>query len=141
MEQADQAEGSEEPGANASATQIMAAERRNESAAQFSESRLQTICLLFLSGLGFCLALYWLKPVLVPLLLALFLMYCLVPVIEHLHGACGISRGRAVFAASVIGIGVLVLFALILSATISQFVLEADLYKLEMKQKLQAVAN
>lgn len=52
--------------------------------AQPAEARLQTVCLLALTAMGLGATLYWLKPVLIPLGLAVFLYMGLTPIVDHL---------------------------------------------------------
>ena len=44
--------------------------------------RVQTMCLLILATVATGFALYWLRPVLIPFVLAIFLMYCVRPVLD-----------------------------------------------------------
>ena len=58
-----------------------------------ADSRVQTVCLLILTFIAGAVALYLLKPVLVPFVLALFFTYCLSPVIGVL-AHLAIMRGE-----------------------------------------------
>ena len=46
------------------------------------EQRIQTVCLLILSTAAVAAALYWLRPVLVPFVFAVFIAYGLLPLTE-----------------------------------------------------------
>ena len=48
------------------------------------QQRIQTVCLLILTAVAIGAALYMLRPVLIPFVLAVFLVYCLTPVIVNL---------------------------------------------------------
>lgn len=48
------------------------------------DQRIQTTCLLILSGIALALSLYWLKGVMVPFVLAVFLSFALAPLIDLL---------------------------------------------------------
>ena len=51
--------------------------------------RVQTVCLVALTLIALGVALYLLKPVLVPFVLAVFLTYCLTPLIDVQRRTCG----------------------------------------------------
>ena len=51
-------------------------------AARTADSRIQTICLVILCAVAMAAAAHWLRPVLVPFVLALFLTIGLTPLID-----------------------------------------------------------
>jgi AI-2 transport protein TqsA len=83
------------------------------------QDRAQTICLLILTFIASAVALYLLRPVLVPFVLALFFTYCLTPLIDFQVKRLGAPRGVAVVGAAVIGLAVLVLAGVIATAAIA----------------------
>src|SRR5438105_11845949 len=57
------------------------------------DRRVQTVCLLVLTVIAVGVALFLLRPVLVPFILALLFTYCLTPLIELQVRRFGIPRG------------------------------------------------
>ncbi len=84
------------------------------------ERRIQTVCLLILTTVAIGAALYMLRPVLIPFVLAIFLVYCLTPVIDVQVKSLNVPRPLAVI--STILLGCLVLFGmwLLVWASVSQ---------------------
>jgi AI-2 transport protein TqsA len=80
----------------------------------------QTVCLLVLTFIASAVALYLLKPVLVPFVLALFFTYCLQPVIDLQIRYLRAPRVLAVIGASIFGLAVLALAGFIVAAAISK---------------------
>ena len=68
------------------------------------DRRIQTVCLMILTAVAVGTALYWLRPVLIPFVLAVFLSYCLTPVIELLMRYLRIPRYAAISVAVLLGV-------------------------------------
>src|SRR5438132_6495156 len=84
-----------------------------------ADRRVQTVCLLILTFIASAVALYLLRPVLVPFVLALFFTYCLTPLIDLQVKRLGAPRGVAVVGAAVIGLAVLVLTGFLITAAVA----------------------
>ncbi len=97
----------------------------NESPREF---RLQTICLLILSGIGIAVALYFLKPVLIPFVLAMFLAIGLAPVVDVQVRRLHMPHGIAVVSTLVLSAGILVLMAMLVSASFRELAANRDDY-------------
>src|SRR5689334_745294 len=82
------------------------------------QDRAQTICLLILTFIASAVALYLLRPVLVPFVLALFFTYCLTPLIDFQVKRLSAPRGVAVVGAAVIGLAVLVLVGVLITVAV-----------------------
>src|SRR5205085_11262978 len=82
--------------------------------------RVQTICLLILTFIASAVALYLLKPVLVPFVLALFFTYCLAPLIDVQMKHFRAPRGVAVVCASIFGLAVLGLAGFVVATAIGK---------------------
>jgi len=80
----------------------------------------QTVCLLILTFIASAVALFLLKPVLVPFVLAVFFTYCLKPVIDAQIRYLKAPRLVAVIGASVFGLAVLALAGFIVAAAIGK---------------------
>lgn len=98
------------------------------------EPRIQTLCLLVLSTVAGGAALYWLSPVLVPFVLAVFFTYCLTPMIDLQMQYLRAPRPVAIVATFVLGCVVLVLLAVLVSASVTQMSANADVYQTRISQ-------
>lgn len=68
-----------------------------------SDQRLVVVCLVVLAGVAAATGLYWLRPVMIPFVLALMLAYGLTPLVEVLARRLRLPRMVAVLAALVLG--------------------------------------
>ena len=71
------------------------------------ELRIQTVCLLILSAIGIAFALYFLRPVLIPLVLAMFLAIGLTPVVDVQVRRLRVPHSVAVASTLVLGVAIL----------------------------------
>lgn len=104
------------------------------------ELRVQTVCLLILSAVATAAALYWLRPVMVPFVLAIFLAAGLNPLVDLLVERMKLPRALAV-------IGVLLLSVLAFSATgalitasVGQLTENVEAYQAQITQLIQRAA-
>ncbi len=84
------------------------------------EKRTQTVCLIILTSIAVGAAMYWLAPVLVPFVLAVFFTYCLTPVIDFLQSHLKIPRALALVISVVIGIVILLFLGGVILTTVNQ---------------------
>ena len=105
------------------------------------DRRIQTVCLLTLTAIAIGVALYLLRPVLIPFVLAVFLVYCLVPVIDLQVKTWRMPRPLAVV--STILLGCLVLFGLwlLVWASVSQMSDSAQDYETNFVQLVETIAE
>ncbi len=82
--------------------------------------QVQTVCLLILALLAVGVGLYLLKPLLVPFVLAVFLTYCLIPVIDLLKRHLHLPEPVALVGAGLMGMLMLGLVGYLLSVAIVQ---------------------
>jgi len=106
-----------------------------------TEQRVQTVSLAVLSTLAVGTALYWLSPVLVPFVLAIFLSYCLSPVIELQTRHLRIPRPVAIFATVILGCVVLVLIGMVISTSVSEMSTNSGEYQTRINQLLDRSAE
>lgn len=97
------------------------------------DRRIQTFCLLILTGISIAAALFWLRPVMVPFVLAVFVALTLHPVVELLK-RFGVPRGVGVLVALSLGFVVLVILGSIVSTIVTQIMDNADLYESRLQQ-------
>jgi AI-2 transport protein TqsA len=81
-----------------------------------SDQRLRTICLVLLTLIASGAALYFLRPVVVPFLLAVVIVYALQPVIEWERRRLGFPRGVALIGAGVVSLALLAVAGLLTAA-------------------------
>ncbi len=92
------------------------------------ELRIQTVCLLILSAIGIAAALYFLKPVLIPFVLAMFLTIGLTPVVDLQVRRLRMPHGLAVATTLTLSLGILALMGLLMSASIAELSDNSDAY-------------
>ncbi len=93
------------------------------------ERRIQTVCLLILTAVAIGTALYLLRPVLIPFVLAVFLVYCLTPAIDLQVNKWRVPRPLAVVSTIVLGCVLLSLMWLLVGASVSQMTANAAVYE------------
>ena len=97
------------------------------------EQRIQTICLLILSSVAVAAALYWLRPVLVPFVLAVFIAYGLFPLVELQVGHLRLPPSVAVASTLIVGVVILWSLGLLISTSVSQLQANADAYQQQIE--------
>ena len=95
---------------------------------QRSDQRIQTACLLTLSAVAVGAALYWLKPVMVPFVLAMILMILLQPVIDFLELRARAPHWLAIAGALFLALVSIAGISAIGAATIAQMSENSDAY-------------
>jgi AI-2 transport protein TqsA len=91
--------------------------------------RIQTISQLVLATIATAAALYWLGPVLIPFLLALFLAMGLAPLIDLQLRYLKAPRPLAVAITFLVGFLILYLLATLVAASVAQLTANADVYQ------------
>ncbi len=92
------------------------------------QQRTQTICLLTLTAIALGVALAFLRPVLVPFVLALFISMAVTPVMDVLHLRLRFPRSLAIVATIAIGFLALILLGALVSSSLGELALQKDLY-------------
>jgi len=93
------------------------------------ETRVQTVCLVLISTILTGAALYWLRPVMVPFVLALFISLGLRAGAEFLEQKARVPHSAALSATVLIGLAFLVLVATLFSVSVSELTNKAALYE------------
>jgi AI-2 transport protein TqsA len=86
------------------------------------------VCLTVLTGIAIAGSVFWLRPVLVPFVLAIFLSICVTPIVEILHRRARIPQVLAIVATLLIGMTVLVLLAAICAQAVDELQSDRDAY-------------
>ncbi len=97
------------------------------------EYRIQTICLLIVSTVAVAAALYWLRPVLVPFVLAVFIAYGLLPLVEFQVSHLRLPHLVAVGSTLIIGVVILGSLGLLISTSVSQLQTNAAAYQQQIE--------
>jgi AI-2 transport protein TqsA len=105
-----------------------------------SEARVQTNCLLTLTVIAVGVALYLLRPVLVPFALALFLTCCLTPLVDWQVRHLRLHRLPATVLATALGLTVLVLFGFVVVAEVGSIVQNFGAYQARLEALTDRVA-
>ncbi len=98
------------------------------------ESRVQTVSLVLIATVLTGAALYWLRPVMVPFTLALFITMGLHAAAEFLEEHLKVPRSLAMASAVLAGVGVLVGMATLVSISVGELTAKADLYTAHLSQ-------
>jgi AI-2 transport protein TqsA len=104
-----------------------------------ADGKVRTNCLLVLTVIAVGVALYLLRPVLVPFVLALLFAYCLAPLIDFGVRFLRLPREAAVIAAILLGLVLLVLFALLVGSAVSQLADSFGAYERQFRQLIKQI--
>ncbi len=104
------------------------------------ERRIQNICLLILSAVAVAAALYWLRPVMVPFVLAVFLAMGLNPLVDVQVQRLHLPRPLAVVAVLVLAVLFFGAVATLVSASVGQLSANVDVYQEQITQLVERVA-
>jgi AI-2 transport protein TqsA len=98
------------------------------------ETRVQTVCLVVISTVLTGAALYWLRPMMVPFVLALFITLGLHAAAEFLQDRLKVPRSLAMVSTLFLGFGLLVGMASLVSVSVGELTSKADLYNQHLSQ-------
>jgi len=98
-----------------------------------TDQRTQTVCLLILTGVAIALSLYWLAPVMIPFVLALFFSLILSPLIDIQIRVLRFPRLLALVTTLILGFCLLITVGLIISASVNQLTASADSYQSQIQ--------
>jgi AI-2 transport protein TqsA len=99
-----------------------------------TEIRLQTTCLLIIAAIGTSFALYWLKPVLIPFVLAVFIALGLAALVDLLVIRLKVPRVLAGLTAAALGLGALGVFAAVVNASVRQLAKKTPVYEASLQE-------
>jgi AI-2 transport protein TqsA len=105
------------------------------------EQRTQTICLVILTTIAVAAAMYFLAPVMVPLVLAFFFTYCLTPVIDFLTLRLKLPRLVSLLITVLFGGIILLLLGGVVLNTASQISEHAGTYQERFKTMLEGISS
>jgi AI-2 transport protein TqsA len=93
------------------------------------ETRIQTVCLLILATIATASALYWLAPIMIPFVLAVFLAFGLMPFIQLQMRYLRVPRAVAVIATLLLGFVILNAVTTLISTSLAQLAAKSDIYQ------------
>lgn len=103
--------------------------------------RVQTACLAILVTIAVGAAMYWLRPVLIPFVLAVFLASCLTPIIDAQMRHLRLPWAVAFVGAVLVGCGVLAACGLIVTAAIEEIIQQGHLYQSQVEKVFHRVVE
>jgi AI-2 transport protein TqsA len=106
-----------------------------------ADRRVRTVCALILAVVALGAALHFLKPVLVPFLLAVFFTHCLTPVIDFQVRYLRLPRLLAIVGAVVLGLGILGLCGLLVAESVGDLAENFDAYRAQLIQFVENTAT
>ena len=95
----------------------------------YASNRVMTISLVIIAAILGAGALYWLRPVMIPFILAVLLTYALSPVVELLMRKFHLPRTAAIFAAVCMGLLLFALVGGVVSSSVRDIAKNSDVYQ------------
>ncbi|MBI3924401.1 MAG: AI-2E family transporter [Armatimonadetes bacterium] len=102
-----------------------------------ADLRIQTVCLLILSGVALAVAAYWLSSVLIPFVFAVFLAIMLSPLIDLQVRKLSAPRPVAIFTTLLAGAALMVLMGMFVTASVAQIGDKASAYQSQLQTLLE----
>lgn len=112
-----------------------------ESTPADQEGRLRTACLLTMTFILAAVALHWLTEVMVPFVLAVFIMLAVTPLMDLQTRHLKLPRSVAVFGTLVFCIVVLGLLGLLISMSVRQMATNADAYTAQIEKLTDRISE
>ncbi|MCK5270879.1 MAG: AI-2E family transporter [Sedimentisphaerales bacterium] len=107
---------------------------------QYSQ-RIQTVCLLVLTALAISTALYFFSAVLIPFVLAVFLYYCLTPVIDVQMKKLRFPRFAAILTTILLSCLIMFVFGSIISCALNEIIRHTDEYQKQFEQLISQILS
>lgn len=104
-------------------------------------SQVQTVCLVILAVAVAAFSLHWLKPVLIPFVLAIFLAIAMTPLVSLLAARCRLPRGLAVAITLVLGAVVLFVIGVLVSASVAEMASNASGYQARAQEMIDRAVD
>ena len=106
-----------------------------------SRSRIQTLCLMVLTVAVVTYLIYWLRPVLVPLVVAIFVVSGLSPVLKALEKKLGVTRIVAAGLTFLAGVVMLVVFGCSLWISVIDLSSNSEAYRGRVRELVNKVES
>ncbi len=106
------------------------------------ERAIQTVCLLILAGIGLATALYWLQPVMIPFVLALFVAFTLSPLVDFQVRRWRFPRPVAISSALILGVAILLAGGVLATTAMAQLTSNVNTYQRQLGELIdQTIAS
>lgn len=105
------------------------------------DSRVQTACLVILATVAAGTALYWLRPVLIPFLLAVFVSLALSPLVDVQTRLLRMPRALALLSTMLLVVVLFSLVAMLLSSSVNQLAVSTSVYEQQLNLLVQRVSE
>ncbi|WP_372895744.1 AI-2E family transporter [Stieleria sp.] len=106
---------------------------------RMSDQQIQTVCLMVLAGVAGIYMMYWLRPVLVPFVVACFIVSGVGPILSYLEYRFNVSRVAAAGLAFLLGVGLMGVFGLTISFSIIDLAKNKEEYRTRVRQLVDKV--
>lgn len=106
-----------------------------------SQTRVQTICLLVLVAVAITYMVYWLRPVLVPFVVAVFVVSGISPVLDLLEKRLGVSRIVAAGLTFLSGVVILVIFGISIWLSVLELSKNAGAYRARVRELVTEIED
>ncbi|MCG8584458.1 MAG: AI-2E family transporter [Pirellulales bacterium] len=110
-------------------------------AARESLEQVRTVCLLILTIIAVGVALYWLKPVMVPFVLALFATYALAPLIDLQIVKLRFPRPVAIASTLLLGVVLFLILWWLVASSVAELQSNIDIYRQNLDQLLTRISD
>ncbi|MCP4569709.1 MAG: AI-2E family transporter [FCB group bacterium] len=104
------------------------------------QQRIQTLCLIILAVVATGAALFWLKSVFIPFVLALFFTSCLSPVIDVQCRKLKLPRWLAVITTILLGLVILAFLGMLITSSAGEISEQSSIYKDRINELMNAVS-
>jgi AI-2 transport protein TqsA len=106
-----------------------------------TEERIRTVCLLLIATVVVGAALYWLRPVMIPFVLAVFLAMAISPVVDFQVDRMRMPRGLAVFGALILALVILGLLGYLITTSAVKVAANAGEYQAQFTMLVRRVSE
>lgn len=107
---------------------------------EFTQFRIQTICLVVIATSIVTYMIYWLRPVLVPFVVALFIVSGIMPLLQMLEKRLGVNRIVAAGITFLLGLGILLVAGLCLWLSVLEMADRGQAYRERVGELIAKVA-
>jgi len=104
-----------------------------------SQSRVQTLCLIVLVAVAITYMVYWLRPVLVPFIVAIFVVSGISPVLDALERRLGVTRIVAAGLTFLAGVVILIIFGISIWLSVLELSNNAGAYRARVRELVEEV--
>ncbi|MFH1698943.1 MAG: AI-2E family transporter [Candidatus Zixiibacteriota bacterium] len=105
------------------------------------QQRIQTLCLVLITVVAAGAALFWLKPVFIPFVLAVFFTFCLTPIIDIQCRRLKLPRWLAIITTILIGLVILALLGLLVTSSAGDIKDRSEVYQARIQELMNDIIS